>query len=467
MKIITENKKSNNVKVSILISTYNKGKFIKKTLDSILNQTFDLKKLEVIVVDDCSTDDTLEVVASNLTNFYNYKLVQLDQNSGTPAQPRNLSIDLSKGKYLMFIDGDDWLPENAVETLYNLLKKNKTDYATGLTNYVFNDKVARAGVALSKIAHSKLDLNQNSKSFYHLAPHGRMVKASIIKNNNIRFPEMIFAEDLQFFAEVFFHVDKISTTEDVVYFTNRYQDNVSLVKSKESTMPNRMKLQMDAYKYLSKKYKNLKVFRNLLIRLINKDILNGKFYKKTFIREIDVMLPLLQDAINTIEKDFDVNKYVDDELNKKAIELIKKGDKAEIIAFIKWYSDKDDEQLQFKRNKVYYSYNNELFLKHMHVTLQNIIRKNNSITLKLYSKNSHIEFMELKSRKNPEQYQILKIKKNNLKPGEYSVKFDTSHLPKGKLAITVLDADLNSTVVKTNDQFNLYETVNGNLGYKS
>ena len=144
-----------------------------------------------------------------------------------------------------------------------------------------------------------------------------MVKASIIKNNNIRFPEMIFAEDLQFFAEVFFHVDKISTTEDVVYFTNRYQDNVSLVKSKESTMPNRMKLQMDAYKYLSKKYKNLKVFRNLLIRLINKDILNGKFYKKAFIREIDVMLPLLQDAINTIEKDFDVNKYVDDELNKK------------------------------------------------------------------------------------------------------------------------------------------------------
>ncbi len=80
MKIITENKKSNNVKVSILIGTYNKGKFIKKTLDSILNQTFDLKKLEVIVVDDCSTDDTLKVVASNLTNFYNYKLVQLDQN---------------------------------------------------------------------------------------------------------------------------------------------------------------------------------------------------------------------------------------------------------------------------------------------------------------------------------------------------------------------------------------------------
>ncbi|MGC9614906.1 hypothetical protein ACO2FM_02280 [Staphylococcus pasteuri] len=75
--------------------------------------------------------------------------------------------------------------------------------------------------------------------------------------------------------------------------------------------------------------------------------------------------------------------------------------------------------------------------------------------------------MELKSRKNPEKYKILKIKKNPLKSGEFSVKFDASNLPKGKLALTVLDSDLNSTVVKTDDYFKLYETVNGNLGYKN
>lgn len=375
MKKIAENKKTNKVKVSILISTYNKSKFIEKTLESILNQTFDLNKLEVIIVDDCSTDNTLDLVSKIITGFPNYKLIQLDQNSGTPAQPRNLSIDLSSGKYLMFIDGDDWLPKNAVENLYNLLKKNKTDYATGLTKYVYNDKVARAGTALSKIAYSKLDLNNCSKSFYHLAPHGRMVKASIIKNNKIQFPEMIFAEDLQFFAEVFFHVNKVSTTEDVVYFTNRYQENVSLVKSKESTMPNRMKLQMEAYKYLSSKYKDLKVFKNLLYRLINKDILNGKFYSKKFIREIDVMLPILQNSIDIIEKDFNVNQFVDDELNQKALELIKNGNKEEIIAFINWYLDKDKAKLTFENDKAYYSYKNELYLKNMHVTLQNIIRK--------------------------------------------------------------------------------------------
>ena len=111
-----------------------------------------------------------------------------------------------------------------------------------------------------------------------------MIKADIIKKNHIRFPEMIFAEDLQFFAEVFFNINKLSTTQDVVYCTNRYTENVSLVKSKESTILNRIKLQTEAYRYLSNKYKDNRIFKNLLYRIINKDILDGKFYKSFYKR---------------------------------------------------------------------------------------------------------------------------------------------------------------------------------------
>ena len=60
---------------------------------------------------------------SKIEDFANYKFVQLDANSGTPAKPRNLSIELSKGKYIIFIDGDDWLPEDALKKLYTLLKQ--------------------------------------------------------------------------------------------------------------------------------------------------------------------------------------------------------------------------------------------------------------------------------------------------------------------------------------------------------
>ena len=165
MKIIKNNQINNRVKVSILISTYNKGKFIENTLNSILNQTMDKHDFELIVVDDCSTDNTLSIVSSKIEAFSNYKLVQLDANSGTPAKPRNLAIDLSIGKYLMFIDGDDWLPVDSVEKLYKLMKLNKTDYATGLTKYVYNDYFGRAGVALSKISQKKMDLKTAENHF--------------------------------------------------------------------------------------------------------------------------------------------------------------------------------------------------------------------------------------------------------------------------------------------------------------
>ena len=465
MEVIKSNQKSKNIKVSILISTYNKGEFIENTLNSILNQTMDKHDFELIVVDDCSTDNTVSIVSSKIESFSNYKLVQLDENSGTPAKPRNLSIDLSLGEFLMFVDGDDWLPLESVETLYNLVKLNKTDYATGLTKYVYNDRVGRSGVALSKISQKSIDLKNFRKSFYHLAPAGRIIKTDIIKKNHIRFPEMIFAEDLQFFAEVFFNIDKLSTTSEVVYCANRYTENVSLVKSKESTTLNRMKYQTEAYRYLSNKYKDNKVFENLLYRLINKDILDAKFYKKGFIKEIDTLLPALQSALIEIEKDFDPKSFSDDELNQEAMKLIKAGDKKEIIKFINWYLQKDNEELCFVKNKAYYTFNGNLYKKNIYAFLHSSSHKKGNVTLNLYSKNTDIKYIEIKSRKNPENYKIIKLKKNLLKPGEYKAQFQTENLPKGKIALTVLDEYLNTSVIKTRKQSGLYETVNGNLGF--
>lgn len=469
MKVIAEHQISNDIEVSLLISTYNKSKFIKKTLNSLLKQTFDKSKFELIVVDDCSTDGTLELVNKIIPKFSNYKLIQLNVNSGTPAKPRNLSIDVSKGDFLMFIDGDDWLPEDSVEKLYNMLKLNKTDYSTGLTKYMHSNKISRAGVTLSKIEQNKLDINNVRKSFYHLAPAGKMIKAEIIKKNNIRFPAMIFGEDLQFFAEVLFHVNKISTTQDVVYIANRYNDNVSLVRSNESTMNNRINFQMQAYENLAAKYKNNPLFEKLLIRLINRDFLSAKFYTYNFIREIDIILPTIHKAIKTIEKDFDVNALLDDELNQKAVELIKKNNKRKIIKFIEWYLIKDSKKLHFKKNIAYYKYKCRYYKKPMHVILQKISKRDGNIILHLFSKNSSINFIEVKNRKDPTQYHLLNIKKNILKPGEYLVKFNTGNISKGKVSLIVLDKDLNSSVIKSENQAEnqpgFYKTINNNLGF--
>ena len=87
MKVIKSKEINHRPKVSVLISTYNKEKFINKTLDSVLKQSMDMRDFELIVVDDCSTLKPLILFLKN-DSFSNYKFIQLDQNSGTPAKPQ-------------------------------------------------------------------------------------------------------------------------------------------------------------------------------------------------------------------------------------------------------------------------------------------------------------------------------------------------------------------------------------------
>ncbi len=96
------------VTVSVIMPTYNCGRYIKESIDSVRSQT--MKDWELIIVDDCSTDDTEDVVS-----FYCFdrriRYYKLLENSG-PAKARNAALDVARGKYIAFLDSDDlWLPE--------------------------------------------------------------------------------------------------------------------------------------------------------------------------------------------------------------------------------------------------------------------------------------------------------------------------------------------------------------------
>lgn len=109
-------------KVSIIIPTYNRAKLIKKSVDSILNQTYD--NIEVIVVDDCSTDNTKEVIKKIKDERVKY--IKLKKNSGA-CVARNTGIKAATGKYISFNDSDDEYMSTKIEKQYNNLIKNKSD----------------------------------------------------------------------------------------------------------------------------------------------------------------------------------------------------------------------------------------------------------------------------------------------------------------------------------------------------
>ena len=109
-------------KVSVIIPTYNREKTIKKAIMSCLNQTY--KNIEVIVVDDCSTDNTKKVIDSIKDDRLKY--IKLKTNSGACCA-RNTGIKKSTGKYIIFNDSDDTFRENKIEKQLNNLIKNKSD----------------------------------------------------------------------------------------------------------------------------------------------------------------------------------------------------------------------------------------------------------------------------------------------------------------------------------------------------
>lgn len=138
-------KDDNMPRVSIVTPVYNAEKLIDKTIESVLNQTY--KDFEMILVDDCSTDSSKEVIKSYSDIDKRIKYHKLDKNSG-PAVARNKGIELSQGPYICFLDSDDlWLPTKLEEQLAFMEEK---DIAFSFTSYSLIDE---AGNDLDKIVN--------------------------------------------------------------------------------------------------------------------------------------------------------------------------------------------------------------------------------------------------------------------------------------------------------------------------
>ena len=112
--------------VSVIIPMFNAEKYVGECLDSVLNQTF--QNFEVIVVDDCSTDSSVDVVKSYAPKFNGrLQLVHMNKNSGGAGFPRNKGINLARGEYFLSIDADDVISPTALEELYSIAKEFDAD----------------------------------------------------------------------------------------------------------------------------------------------------------------------------------------------------------------------------------------------------------------------------------------------------------------------------------------------------
>ena len=208
-----------NVDVSVIVPVYNSSQYIGQTLNSIINQDFD--NYEIIVIDDGSTDDSLEIAYETLkTTDIPHKIIH--QRNGGVSVARNNGIEVSRGDYIVFVDGDDCISKNHLSELYNgktdfsLIQLVKKDGNSLSEPYVYLQKSISCEEFIKKELRMEIPFN-----FCQL-----MYKSSLIKDNNIHFkPDIVYGEDADFALRALSYGGEIAISNEPTYIYVQHSES--------------------------------------------------------------------------------------------------------------------------------------------------------------------------------------------------------------------------------------------------
>ena len=237
------------IKVSVIIPIFNVEKYLKKSLDSVVNQT--LKEIEIIAIDDGSTDNSLNI----LKEYQNTddRIIIFEQENKGPGEARNLALNHVKGEYVFFLDSDDWIELNTLEKLYNNAIENNCDLVLfDSIEHLPNDELKpRRFFILDNLKNQVFNFESEKKIVLnsYFVPWSKLYKTSFIKENNIRYPPFLLFEDVSF------HIANISLAQRVTYlpeiFYHYNKLNESSVQNTKIEM-NRSKLIFDVINRVEK-----------------------------------------------------------------------------------------------------------------------------------------------------------------------------------------------------------------------
>ncbi|MET9731128.1 glycosyltransferase family 2 protein [Streptomyces sp. NPDC006458] len=209
------------VKVSVIVPVYNPGRYIDDCVDSLLRQSLPDDEYEVIFVDDGSTDDTparLDALAVEHPHVHVFH----QENSGWSGKPRNVGIDAAKGEYVMFVDNDDYLGDQALERMYEYGVANAADVVVGK----MAGKNRGVPVELFRRNHPRATV-ANAPLIDSLTPH-KMVRKGFLDRTGLRFPEgRRRLEDHVFVTEAYLRAENVSVLSDYVCYYHVRRDDAS------------------------------------------------------------------------------------------------------------------------------------------------------------------------------------------------------------------------------------------------
>ena len=187
-------------KVSVIVPFYNVEGYIEKCLDTLVNQT--LKDIEIILVNDGSTDRSIEIV-NKFIRRYPEKIVYLEKENGGLSDARNYAIPYAKGEYIAFLDSDDYVEKDMYEEMYNLAKKEESDMVECDFYWEYPDKQKED---VGAIYHGKKEMIEKIR----VVAWNKLIKKEILEKSQVRFPKGYRYEDTEFTYKLIPYIEKVS-----------------------------------------------------------------------------------------------------------------------------------------------------------------------------------------------------------------------------------------------------------------
>lgn len=204
-------------KVSVIVPVYNVDKYLKKCLESLVNQTLD--EIEIIVVNDGSTDKS-EEIAMFYKEKYSKKIVYLKKENGGLSDARNYGMPYATGEYIAFLDSDDYVQLDMYEKMYSVAKREDSDMVECDFIWEYPNK---SKVDIGALYSNKKEMIVNAR----VVAWNKLIKKSVLNDAKIQYPKGLRYEDVEFFYKMVPFYDKVSfVKEPLVHYVQR-QNSIS------------------------------------------------------------------------------------------------------------------------------------------------------------------------------------------------------------------------------------------------
>lgn len=212
------------IKVSVIVPVYNVEKYIKKSLNSIINQT--LKEIEIICVNDGSLDKSRDILERYSKK--DSRIIIIDKENGGLSSARNAGMKVAKGEYIAFVDSDDWIKETMYERLYNNAKQNDSEmvicavhkYDDSKRRIVDDDRYYTLGYFEPKFFEGTFTHYDTADFLLQVCvmAWNKIYKREFLEAKNAKFPEGLIFEDGPFFFSIYFDMQRVSLVKDFLYY---------------------------------------------------------------------------------------------------------------------------------------------------------------------------------------------------------------------------------------------------------